>query len=82
MLKQMDKKSNGALGKALAILEAIAEDARPIAVPDIVDANIPIGYFGEPADVANLVAYLSSSQAGYITGAVIPVDGGMHYYGH
>lgn len=47
-----------------------------------IDANIPIGYFGEPADVANLVAYLSSSQAGYITGAVIPVDGGMHYYGH
>ena len=35
----MDKKSNGALGKALAILEAIAEDGRPIAVPDIVDAT-------------------------------------------
>lgn len=47
-----------------------------------VDANIPIGYFGEPSDVANLVAYLVSSQARYITGAVIPVDGGMHYYGH
>jgi DNA-binding IclR family transcriptional regulator len=38
-MTEMDKKSNGALGKALAILEAIAEDARPIAVPDIVDAT-------------------------------------------
>ncbi|MAH84949.1 MAG: 3-oxoacyl-ACP reductase [Rhodospirillaceae bacterium TMED8] len=47
-----------------------------------IDANIPIGYFGEPSDVANLVAYLASTRAGYITGAVIPVDGGMHYYGH
>lgn len=47
-----------------------------------IDANIPIGYFGEPSDIANLIAYLASSHARYITGAVIPVDGGMHYYGH
>ncbi|WP_028601801.1 SDR family NAD(P)-dependent oxidoreductase [Ottowia thiooxydans] len=45
-----------------------------------VDANIPIGYLGEPEDIGNLVAFLSSPLAGYITGALIPVDGGMHYY--
>lgn len=45
-------------------------------------ANIPIGHFGEPEDIGNLVAFLSSPLAGYITGAVIPVDGGMHFFAH
>ncbi len=40
--------------------------------------NIPMGYFGEPADVANLVAFLCSDQARYITGQRVCVDGGLH----
>lgn len=47
-----------------------------------IERNIPIGYFGEPADIAHLVAFLASPAARYITGAVIPVDGGMHYFAH
>lgn len=39
--------------------------------------NIPIGRFGEPAELAALVAFLASPLAGYITGCSIPVDGGM-----
>lgn len=45
-----------------------------------IDANIPAGYFGEPEDVAHLIAFLASPLARYITGEVIHVDGGMHRF--
>lgn len=44
---------------------------------DFIERNIPIGYFGEPEDSAALIAFLASPCARYITGASIPVDGGM-----
>ena len=40
-------------------------------------AQIPMGKFGEAEDIANTVAFLASENAGYITGQVINVDGGM-----
>jgi NAD(P)-dependent dehydrogenase (short-subunit alcohol dehydrogenase family) len=39
-------------------------------------ADIPAGRFGEPEDVAALVAFLLSDDAGYLTGSVITIDGG------
>ncbi|MCC2254435.1 3-oxoacyl-[acyl-carrier-protein] reductase [Ruminococcus sp. CLA-AA-H200] len=40
-------------------------------------AQIPLGKFGEPEDIANAVAFLASDNARYITGQVLAVDGGM-----
>lgn len=40
-------------------------------------AQIPLGYFGKPEDVAAAAAFLASEEAGYITGQVLCVDGGM-----
>lgn len=42
--------------------------------------EIPMGRYGEPQDMANLVTFLASPRASYITGAVIPVDGGLRRY--
>ncbi|MFC4003427.1 3-oxoacyl-ACP reductase FabG [Prauserella oleivorans] len=40
-------------------------------------AQIPAGRYGEVTDVANAVRFLASDEAGYINGAVLPVDGGL-----
>jgi 3-oxoacyl-[acyl-carrier protein] reductase len=44
------------------------------------EEDIPVGEYGKPEDVANLVCFLASPLARYITGAVIPVDGGFRRY--
>ena len=42
--------------------------------------EIPVGEYGKPEDIASLVCFLASPRARYITGAVIPVDGGLRRY--
>ena len=43
----------------------------------IIEARIPLGRLGVGAEVASAVVFLASSAASYITGAVVPVDGGV-----
>jgi 3-oxoacyl-[acyl-carrier protein] reductase len=40
-------------------------------------SQIPLGRLGEPAEVGAVVCFLASDRAGYVTGAVVPVDGGL-----
>jgi 3-oxoacyl-[acyl-carrier protein] reductase len=40
--------------------------------------QIPLGRFGLPEDIAAAVAFLSSPQAGYITGTTLHINGGMY----
>lgn len=49
-----------------------AEEARAAS-----EATIPLGRYGQPADLAEAVAFLVSEQAGYLTGQSLLVDGGM-----
>jgi acetoacetyl-CoA reductase len=47
-------------------------------VRDQIVAQIPMGRLAKPEEIAAVVAFLSSEEAGYITGANISVNGGMH----
>jgi len=52
--------------------------------PDVraeVEASVPLGRIGRPDDVAGTAIYLASRAGAYLTGAVIPVDGGLTTHG-
>jgi NAD(P)-dependent dehydrogenase (short-subunit alcohol dehydrogenase family) len=44
---------------------------------DAVASSNPLGRIGEPEDMAGIAIYLASRAGAYVTGAVIPVDGGI-----
>jgi acetoacetyl-CoA reductase len=49
--------------------------------PDVLEAivqQIPMGRLAQPEEIAGLIAYLASDEAGYITGANISINGGLH----
>ena len=54
----------------------ISTDMTSDVSPDLVQ-RIPLGRMGEAAEVARVVVFLLSPESSYITGAVIPVDGGL-----
>ena len=55
-----------------AMTEGLGEKVR-----EALGAQIPMGRLGSPDDVAHAVAFLCSEEAAYVTGQVLPIDGGM-----
>ena len=52
-------------------------DVLPEKIKTEVKERIPVRRFGTPEDIADLVCYLAGPGAGYLTGQVIAVDGGL-----
>ncbi len=53
-------------------------ESLPQASKEGILSGIPLGYFAEPLDVANVVSFLASENSRYITGQVIAVNGGLY----
>ncbi|MBI4611774.1 MAG: SDR family oxidoreductase [Candidatus Rokubacteria bacterium] len=63
------------LSEQILRMHPTEEDRRQFA-----EREIPTGRFGDPREVASLAVFLASPRGSYITGAVIPVDGGMRRF--
>jgi len=57
-------------------MTAMVEGVPPEKLTELT-ALVPLGRFGAPSEMAPLVGFLASDEAAYITGAVLPVDGGL-----
>jgi 3-oxoacyl-[acyl-carrier protein] reductase len=64
--RQLAERRAAEAGRTLE--EQLAEDG----------AAVPVGRLGDPADVGDLVAFLASERAGFLTGLSIPADGGLY----
>lgn len=57
------------------MVRAVSEE-----VQEKIRAQIPVGRFGEPEEIARIVAFLASDDAGFITGSNVSANGGQHMF--
>jgi 3-oxoacyl-[acyl-carrier protein] reductase len=72
--------SRGVTVNAVApgFIETPMTDMLPDKVKEELKVRIPLGRMGSARDVASAIVFLASDEAGYITGHVLNVNGGMH----
>jgi acetoacetyl-CoA reductase len=81
MVKTIAAENVGRGITANAVLPGMVATEKVLAMPqevlDRLDEGVPAGRMAEPAEVAGLVAYLASEDAGYVTGQQVGIDGGF-----
>ncbi len=75
--KEMAAKNITANVVAPGFIQTDMTDVLPQAVKDAAQKAIPLSRFGQPREIAAAVAFLASEDAGYVSGQVLAVDGGM-----
>jgi 3-oxoacyl-[acyl-carrier protein] reductase len=74
-------KETAGFGITVNAVSPNAETAMVAAVPADrkaeLEAQVPMGRFADPSEMAAGIAFLASDEAGYITGVVLPIDGGL-----
>jgi NAD(P)-dependent dehydrogenase (short-subunit alcohol dehydrogenase family) len=64
------------LDQVINDLSAKYPDRFPVPSGDTYKAGVPLGRFADPSEIASAVAFLASDAASFITGVILPVDGG------
>jgi len=81
MARSLTREIGGRGITANVVAPGFIDTAMTAALPDerqaAYKAAIPAGRFAQPDEVAGVVQFLASADAGYVSGAVIPVDGGL-----
>ena len=69
----------GSISHSQGSWERFQNENAPEVVSDFIEHNLPMGKFGWPEPMGDLVAFLASERAGFLTGACIVIDGGQGY---
>jgi acetoacetyl-CoA reductase len=81
MVKTLAAENAGRGITANAVLPGMVASEKVLAMPrevlDRIEATLPAGRMAAPSEVAGLVAYLASEDAGYVTGQQVGIDGGV-----